>query len=198
MVHEYIRLFKGLNPIQHVVIFLTTFAAPVSFELVQGMLATGLCLSCVNAGKLALYFAWYQIAMVVIALSTRADTTKLEAKLTRISSELVDRVHQHEEENRRKFTGIQDRTGDLEWWVSALRSSIEEQLGIKLPGRRISARADPITVKVSFSNAEGTVGRSPYMMVRLRSWVKRQAVRFWRWSLKWVWDLKHDQTNRRH
>ena len=68
MVHEYIRLFKGLNPIQHVVIFLTTFAAPVSFELVQGMLATGLCLSCVNAGKLALYFAWYQIAMVVMLL----------------------------------------------------------------------------------------------------------------------------------
>ena len=62
----YIRILKSLSVLEHLVVLLTTFAIPVSFEMVQGWRDIGLCLSCVSWGELALYFGWYQIAMLVL------------------------------------------------------------------------------------------------------------------------------------
>ena len=195
MLFSYIRLFKSLPRLQHLVIFLTTFAAPISFELVQGLIATGLCLSCVNAGRLALYFVWYQIAMLVIAASTRADRTRVEVSLTQIYSELDEGIRQLGEENKREITSIQDRVGDIDNTLSDLRYALEEELGVKLPGRRHSVRAGSISHHWSLPIPEVTVGRSPYRMARLRSWVKRQALRFWILTRKLVWDWDDDQAN---
>ena len=192
MVFGYIRLFKNLTLIQHVVILLTTFVIPMSFELLQGLNDTGLCLPCVSAGELALYFMWYQIAMLVIAWSTREDRTRVEATFTQISSELIDRIQLLGEEHKREIAGIQDRAGDLEEWVSKLRQAIEEELETKLPGRRHSVRLAPVSYEMSVSIGEVSIRPSPYILVRLRSWVKRRALRFWRWSRKWVWDLNYE------
>ena len=187
MICVYIRLFKNLTPLQHVVIFLTTFAIPISFELLQGLNATGLCPACVNGGELALYFLWYQIAMLVIALSTRADRTRVEARLAQIYTELNDRVNQLGEEHKKEITGIQDRVNDLHNWVSELRQAIEEDLGTKLPGPtdslRVSARSGDPTVAVGL-NAIDPPGR----IVRLRLKAKRLGLRIRRMSYRLFWD----------
>ena len=192
MILEYIRLFRGLNRLQHAAIFLTTFALPVSFEVVPNVFLTGVCLSCVNGGEFALYVVWYQIAMVVIALSTRADRIRLEEDLARISSELKDRINKCEEDNQLALKGINDRTSDINWWVGALRESLEEHLGIKLPGPRISVRVDPIGYSYSVQMAKPSVTPSPYLMVRLRSSIRRQGSRFRKWFLKWIWNLRYN------
>ena len=56
MVLGYIRLFGNLTLRKHIVILLTTFGVPISVELVQGLIATGFCGSCVHFGWLAFYF----------------------------------------------------------------------------------------------------------------------------------------------
>ena len=111
MVWGYIRFFKSLTIPQHVVVLLTTFAIPVSFELVQGWQDTGFCPSCVSLGKLALYFFFYQVAMLVIASATKHDRARVEEKLDRVSSELTHSISQTSEEHQRLIGGIQAEKG---------------------------------------------------------------------------------------
>ena len=136
----YIRLSKSLLFRQHLVVFLTTFAIPVTFELVQGWQETGLCLSCVNLGKLALYFGWYQIAMLVIASSTRQDKARVEEKLDRVSSELTEIAKEISEEHQKQMTGIQDRVSDLREWVRNIDRAMRDELGVDLPPPKVSLR----------------------------------------------------------
>ena len=184
MLWKYIRIFRSLPALQHLVIFLTTFAIPVSFELIQGWQNTGLCPSCVNVGKLTLYFGWYQIAMLIIASATRRDRAKVEARLDQISSELTDIINQLREENQGQMTGIQDRVSDLREWVQNIDSVMRDELGVVLPppstSLRFSARAGDPTVSVSVQS----VSSSTDWRVRLLLWIKRQAGKLRRWTLK--------------
>ena len=181
MFWAYIRLFRSLSVLQHLVIFLTTFTIPVSFEVVQGWQDTGLCLSCVNWGKLALYFGWYQIAMLVIALATRRDRARVEERLDRMFSELTDSVSQLSEEHQRQMAGIEDRMGDLRNWVRDTRRAVRDELGVDLPplthSLRASGRADAPagSVKITVVNSAG-------WRARLLRWIKYQARNLRRWA----------------
>ena len=183
MFWPYIRLFRNLSVLQHLVIFLTTFTIPVSFEVVQGWQDTGLCLSCVNWGKLALYFGWYQIAMLVIALATRRDRARVEERLDRMFSELTDSVSQLSEEHQRQMTGIEDRVGDLRNWVRDTRRAVRDELGVDLPPLTRSIRAS-----LRGGGATGgfnlTVSSPSGRRARLFRWIKRQARNLRRWVHK--------------
>ena len=68
MFWPYIRLFRNLSVLQHVVVFLTTFMIPVSFELEQGLARRWDLPVMRELGKSwPCIFGWYQIAMLVIA-----------------------------------------------------------------------------------------------------------------------------------
>ncbi len=179
----YIRLFKSLSVLQHLVIFLTTFTIPVSFELVQGWQDTGLCLSCVNLGKLALYFGWYQIAMMVIASTTRQDRARVEEGLDRVSLELTNRIGQVREEHQGQVTGMQDRVSDLREWVRNIDRAMRNELGVDLlpptVSLRASARAGGPIVSANVT-VSGPAGRR----ARLVRWARGQVRNLKRWSRK--------------
>ena len=182
MFWPYIRLFRNLSVLQHVVVFLTTFMIPVSFELEQGWQDAGICLSCVNWGKLALYFGWYQIAMLVIALATRRDRARVEERLDRMFSELTDSVSQLSEEHQRQMTGIEDRVRDLQGWVQDIRSALCNELGVDLPPLAVSARGVSFHFEVPPASGTVTAGRAEGWRPYLLRWIKRQARNLRRWA----------------
>lgn len=143
----------------------------------------------------AVFAIWFLMAAILLSwvLNTEKSVAKrhIDEKIDALSA----KIEMQEEEFRRITTGVQDRVSDLDHWVGALRSSIQEQSNIELPGRRISARAEPITFHVSVSAAEGAVGRSPFLMVRLRSWARRRAIRVWRLTRKLIWDWSEGEVN---
>ena len=181
MFWPYIRVSRSLSVLQHLVVFLTTFMIPVSFELVQSWQDAGICVSCLNLGKLALYFGWYQIAMLVIALATRRDRARVEERLDRTFSELTDRIDQLSEEQQRQITGIEDRVGDLREWVRDLHRVLCGELGVDLPTLSHSIRANfqgaPGTASVSLTTV-GSAGRR----ARLLRWIKHQVHNLRRWA----------------
>ena len=183
----YIRLFRSLSVLQHLVVLLTTFAIPVSFELVQDWQNTGFCLSCVNWGKLALYFGWYQVAMLVIASATKQDRDRLEEKLDRVSSELTDSISQTSEEHQRQMAGMQDRVHDLREWVSNIDRAMRDELGVALPPPTVSLRANIRSGVPTFS-ANLTVRGPAGQRARLLRWVRRQARNVRRWVRKTLVD----------
>ena len=179
----YIRLFRSLPALQRLAIFLTTFMIPVSFELVQGWQDAGLCLSCVNWGRLALYFVWYQIAMLIIALAIRQDRARVEERLDRTFTELTDRISELSEENQRRMTGIEDRVGDLREWVRNIDSAMRDQLGADLPARAVSIRASA-SLGAATGSATLTVSGPTGRRARLSRWLRRQPLNLRRWARK--------------
>lgn len=126
-------VFKSLTRLQHIAIIISTFAIPVSFRLIQGLQATGFCLSCVNMGELTLYVVWYVIAVIVIAFATRDDRTRVYARIDRVSSELVNNLNQVKEEHQRGIQEIQERTDDIRLWVQNIDRAIREEFGVDVP-----------------------------------------------------------------
>ena len=187
MFWAYIRLFRSLSVLQHLVVFLTTFAIPVSFELVQGWQNTGFCPSCANWGKLALYFGWYQVAMLVIASASKQDRARVEEKLDRVFSELTDSISQIREEHQRQMTGMQDRVRDLRDWVRNIDRSMRDELGVDLPPPTVSLRASFRAGAPTFS-ANVTVSGPAGRRARLLRWVRRQACNLRRWARKTLVD----------
>ena len=183
----YIRLFRSLSVLQHLVVFLTTFAIPVSFELIQGWQNTGFCLSCVSLGKLALYFGWYQVAMLVITSATKQDRAKVEEKLDRVLSELTNSISQISEEHQRQITGMQDQARDLREWVRNIDRAMRNELGIDLPSPTVSLRASFRAGAPTFS-ANVTVSGLRGRRARLLRWVRRQARNLRRWARKTLVD----------
>ena len=177
----YIRLFRSLSLLQHVVVFLTTFTIPVSFELVQGWQDTGLCLSCVSLSKLTLYFGWYQIAMLVIASVTKHDRARVEEKLDRVFSELTGRISQTSAEHQGQMTGIQDRLRDIREWVQNIDRAMRDELGVALPPPTVSLRAS-IRAGEPRVSANATVGSPMGRGARLLRWLKGQARNLQRWT----------------
>ena len=138
---------------------------------------------------------WFVTALVLMAWAANIAGSKTSEHVDLSVTPLADKIESQEDEFRRITTGHEDRLNSLETWVVDLRQALEEELGVKLPGRRHSVRAGSISHHWSTSIPEVTVGRSPHRMVRLRSWVKRQALRFWILTRKLVWDWDDDQAN---
>ena len=189
MFWEYIRLFRSLSALQHIAVFLTTFAIPISFELVQGWQNTGFCLSCVSWGKLALYFGWYQVAMLVIALASKQARARVEEKFDRVSSELTGNISQISEEHQRQLTDMQDRVGDLREWVRSIDRAMRHEFGVDLPPPTVSLRAS-IRAGAPTVSANATVSGPAGRRARLIRWVRRQARKLRRWARKILVDWK--------
>ena len=126
-----------------------------------------------------------------------ADRSNARDYVDQNVASLADRVESEGNELRQITTGHKNRINDLEDWVSNLRQALEEELGVKLPGRKVSDRAGSISLEASISTVEVNVRGSPYIFVRLRSWVRRRALRLWVLSRKCFWNWDDDQTNRR-
>ena len=169
-------------------IFLTTFGVPASFDLLQGLIATGLCPSCLNYWRLALYILWFPIAAVVIAASTQADKIRVEVRLRQSYRELDGRIHEVVEEQDRENRRTQSSTGNLNAWVSDLHQALEGELKTKLPGPRYSIgeanyHFDAIVSEVS---VQRRTADPPGKVVRLCLSTKRQAIRFGKWFYRTV------------
>ena len=191
-IRKFIRLMRSLARIQHSAIFLTVVALPGGLELLDGWDATGLCLPCVEGRRLGFYLAMYIIATVLIALASRVSETKVERQVNQISSEF----HEIHGELEGKVTAIRDSKDDLLEWVGNLRTSLEEQLEISLPGHIIRVRRlNPIRANSSTSEPKISIRRPQDWRLYVRSWTIDQGWRIRRWFLKWVWDLKCDQQN---
>ena len=190
MYRWYIRRFKSLPRLQHIVVFLTTFTIPVSFELVQSWQDTGFCLSCLNWGELVLYVVFYQIAMLLIASATMRDRARVEERLDRVYCELNNHIAKISEEHQRQMTGIEDRVGDLREWVRNIDSAMRDQLGADLPARAVSARGASFHFDVPEASITKT-DRSPSgWRPRLLRWINRQARNIRRWAHKIIVDLE--------
>ena len=186
LIFMYIRLLRNLTLPATLAILLTTLASPIALELLDGLPVTGLCPSCVQWWRLAVYISMSQVAMAVIALASRVDQTKIGIELDRRTTELEREIHALREDHELKITGTQHRVRDLDAWVSNLRQAIGEELGIELPGRIVSGWGDGARVEVTIGAAVGTVTLSSKKLGRIRSWFTRQARRFWGWLQKWV------------
>ena len=185
---KYIRLFRSLTVLERTVILLMTVVVPVSFDLLQGLIATGPCLSCLNYWRLALYILWYPIAALVIAASTQADRTRVEVRHIQSYRELDGRIHEVVEELDRENKRTQSHTGNLNAWVSDLHQALEDELKTNLPGPRYSlGEANHCFPALS---SEVIVQRRtadpPGKMVRLCLSTKRQAIRFGIWFYRTV------------
>ena len=186
LIFMYVRLLRNLTLLARIAILLSTLAFPICLELLDGLPVTGLCPSCVHWGRLILYMVMSQVAMAVIALSSRVDQTRIKMELDRRTTELDREIHALREDHELKITGTQHRVRDLDAWVSNLRQAIGEELGIELPGRIVSGWGDGARVEVTIGAAVGTVTLSSKKTGRIRSWFIRQARRFWGWFQKWV------------
>ena len=157
---------------------------PVSFELVQGWDHTGFCPSCVNWGKLALYFGWYQIAMLVIALANRRDRARVEEGFERTIAKLTNQIGQLREDHQGQMTGIQDRVRDLREWVRNIDSTLREDLGVDLPPPTVSARAGAVHHEWTTGRPEVTLERQGGWQARLLHAVRRLVSTLRRWVRK--------------
>ena len=180
----YIRLAKSLSKLQHFAIALTTFVVPVSFEAIQGWSVTGLCLSCVIWGQLALYFVLYKVAMLVIASATRRDKAGVLERFDQMYSELTERDNQLSAEHQRQMTDMQDRVRDLQDWARAMRQALSDEVDVELPPLHHSARGSGVRAEWSTSRADGTVDHPVGWRGRLLRWGKRQYRTFQRWGRK--------------
>ena len=133
MFWEYVRLVKILTWPERVVVFLTTFMIPVSIQLWQGWPETGYCPSCVNWGELALYLVWSQVALVVIAWSTKQVRARVDEEVDRRFSELNERIDHVSDERQQRMTGIKGQVDDLRDWVRELHRALSDELGVDLP-----------------------------------------------------------------
>ena len=164
----------------------------MDWKLLDGWDATGLCLPCVEGRRLGFYLAMYIIATVLIALASRVSETKVERQANQMSSEF----HEIHGELEGKVTAIRDSKDDLLEWVGNLRTSLEEQLEISLPGHIIRVRhLNPVRANSSMSESKISIRRPRDWRLHVRSWTIDQGRRIRRWFLKWVWDLKYDQEN---
>ena len=188
MVLEYIRLFRNLTLRKHIVILLTTFGAPISVELVQGLIATGFCGSCVRYGWLAFYLVWYQIAMLLFAWSEREEGATEDAKLTQIASSLSHRIDHIREEQGRDIAGLLSQMSSLDDWVTKIHQTLSEQ-GIDLPPRVRSGDGDGAIVKITGVEAHG-VGPPPSNLVRFHRKAKCLALRIWRILIRLFWGCR--------
>ena len=188
MVLGYIRLFGNLTLRKHIVILLTTFGVPISVELVQGLIATGFCGSCVHFGWLALYFGWYQIAMLLFAWSEGEERATEDAKLTQIATSLSHRIDHIREEQRRDIAGLLSQMSSLDDWVTKIHQTLSEQ-GIDLPHRVRSGGGDGAIVKITGREAH-VVTPPPSNLVRFRRKAKYLALRIWRILIRLFWGCR--------
>ena len=176
----YVRLFTSLNIYQHLAVFITTFAIPVSFEIYDGWRDSEFCLSCVNWGRVALYFAWYQTAMLLIGVATKRDRAIAKESLDQVFSELRERVDQLNQEYQEQAIGTRDLLRDLEDWVWNIHRALSDQLAVDLPSRssrvRINVTSGGATISVTLA-VNNRAGR----ILRLLRWSRRQAGNLRRW-----------------
>ena len=169
---------KNMPILQHLAIFFTTFVSPVAFDLLDGWSATGLCPSCVNGGRLAVYVGMWLFAMVVIALATRDDETKIAKKLRRINSVLEGSIHELREESEGKIVGVQDRVDALDNLVADLRQTLKDELGIRIH-HRVSARSANWNFDLPAPSVTHTPAVPRNKIARFFLRAKRQCLRLW-------------------
>ena len=189
MIWAYIRRAGSMSLLQHVVVFLTTFAIPVSLELAQGWQQTSFCPSCVNMGKLVLYFGWYQIAMLVIASVTQQDRARWKEELNRVYAELAESNAEIRETHQRQLGGIQDRLGDLREQVRNIDRAMRDELGVDLPPARISLRGSAQVGEMT-ARANLTVISRGGRGARLIGWIKGRIHKLHRWAWRILVDWK--------
>ena len=188
MLWEYIRLVRILTWPERIVVFLTTFVIPGSIQLWQGWRETGYCPSCVDWGEAALYFVWSQVALLVIAWSTKQVRARVNRELEGRLSELNESIDHVSAEHQRGMTGIGGQVDDLRNWVRELHRALSDELGVELPR---------LTHTLSGSASAGPPTASAHLRVspmkrrtRLLRWLKRQPGNLRRWIVKVFWDWR--------
>ena len=194
---KYKQLWNNLTRLQRVVIFLTTFAGPMSFDLAQGLYATGLCGSCVNYGMLIVYVVWWQLAMLVISISTLEDNTKVANKFKKISSEFSEGIDQLSEDLEEMIMVNRDRLGDLNNWASNVRGVVLEELRVDLPAVPVTLRAKGLNFGFTTSEATLNVSKPSSRLLRIRGWIWRRLLFCRRLIHKVFYNWDGDQANRR-
>ena len=196
---KYKKLWNNLTRLQHSVIFLTTLAGPIAFELVQGLYATGLCLSCVNYGMLIVYVVWWQLAMLVISISTMEETAEVQEKLEEISATFNDGIERLRADYERKITRNQDSIDNLTRWAGDVRRVVLDASGVDIPAVPVTLRGDGdgARIKVSVSSPTLCAPASTSRILRLRNWLRIRLLFCSRLIYKVFYNWDSDQANRR-
>ena len=163
---------------------------PISIQLWQGWRETGYCPSCVNWGELALYFVWSQVALLVIAWSTKQVRARVDRELEWRFSELNERIDPVSEEHPRRMTGIEGQVDDLRNWVRELHRALSDELGVDLPHLAHSVSANFAAGSPEFRVSVVTDRVSVNRRTRLLRWLKRQPGNLRRWIVKVFWDWR--------
>ena len=124
------------------------------------------------------------VSVAIIALAGNVDKSRLDKKLSVMSSQLNDSIGLLREDHERKITGTQRHISDLDEWVTAIYHALSEQ-GVGLPARMRSADADGVRWSVSIGEAEGE-GHPRNILASFRLWVGCQADGLRRWFRKWI------------
>lgn len=167
MILKAVILFKSLSSHQYLVIILTIILPAILFRFLESWTSCELVLAIV-------YVVWAVIAVLSVASMLEKDRLKAEQSIARRLEKVSNDLKLLKDENIRKTTGLQDRLTEMD---RVYRSAFEE-LGIVLPPPRIRLRGS-ITAETGTSATLSVV--NPRRIVRLWSWVRRQALRFWRW-----------------
>ena len=175
MILSALRLFKSLSRYHYRTIFITILLPVVGSPMIAYFGPEGLPLQVTL--YIAAFFVWSVIAVLAVA-----------SMLTKDRSEAAQLVAQQVEELSCQISGLkkghEDLRLDLRQQVDDLeetvRATLKEDLGVILPPRPVSVRAEAILGTASLSAAIGTVtGGSK--LARLRRWCRRAT--YWLWEV---------------
>ena len=183
---KYIHLFRSLSGPAHSAILLAALVSPLAVDFGVDFFRFGWCWhwSCLEWTRIATHLGMWLVSVAIIALAGNVDKSRLDKKLSVMSSQLNDSIGLLREDHERKITGTQRHISDLDEWVTAIYHALSEQ-GVGLPARMRSADADGVRWSVSIGEAEGE-GHPRNILASFRLWVGCQADGLRRWFRKWI------------
>ena len=173
------RVFRNLAWYHHVMIIITVLVPLIWSGIITLWLPDGLVLKVIL--HLAALPAFFVLAELAVAVALRSD----RSKAAQFVSQEVDVVSGEIRTLREQHGDVREQHGDV---IGDLRRQIDDQdqvfrsafedLGVVLPGRRISVSAKPVAWNIMVSEATGAVtGGSKWARLRrlfqsFRLWLK--------------------------
>ena len=184
------RLLKGLSVRQYLVIFSTILVPVFLFPVLPDSTPVGPFESpeflrlTISVGSFDLpikypaYVLWVPVAVLLLASAFREDRSRTEQSVDWKLKGPIRDIQQLKDDLERTKTDLQEQTERLSEMDRDTRSGFEEA-GVTLPFR---VRAGGVNFAFDVSQPSVTLHtRSVSRLVRCGRWVKRPALRIWKW-----------------
>ena len=162
MVLYFWRLWKYLEFRQKVAIVLVIIAPPIAFRFIEFLWLN-------LWAETLVYLGWAVLAALMTAYMVATDSRESKDAVDQRIEPLSDELERQKEYSTRSLASLRDQIRQVD---QAMRAAFEE-LGVKLPPRRVELSAD-----LEFGAASGSVN----LQVRHRKWY----LHIWQWILRFA------------